>query len=88
MDLFIKETAKRYGISLTQLADILGVNRQTVYFYIEQGAKNPLSQLEKIANAIGCPIEELYRGELREDAVSYPSYLCPHCGKELNIKIE
>lgn len=88
MDLYIKETAKRYGISLTQLAERLGVNRQTVYFYIEQGAKNPLSQLEKIANAIGCPIEELYRGEMKEEEFSYTKHLCPYCGKMLNITIE
>ena len=84
MDLFIKETAKKYGISLTRLAEILDVNRQTIYFYIEQGAKNPLSQIEKIANAIGCPIEELYQGEQRRAS----DFVCPHCGKELNIKVE
>lgn len=84
MDLFIKETAKKYGISLTRLAEILDVNRQTIYFYIEQGAKNPLSQIEKIANAIGCPIEELYQGEQKRAN----DLVCPHCGKELNIKVE
>ena len=84
MDLFIKETAKKYGISLTKLADIMKVNRQTIYFYIEQGAKNPLSQIEKIANAIGCPIEELYLGDEKRAR----DFVCPHCGKELNIKIE
>lgn len=62
----------------------MGVNRQTIYFYIEQGAKNPLSQIEKIANAIGCPIEELYQGELKSNS----EFVCPHCGKGLNIKVE
>ena len=84
MDLFIKETAKKYGISLTKLADIMGVNRQTVYFYIEQGSKNPLSQIEKIANAIGCPIEELYTNEPKAEN----QLTCPHCGKPVKIKIE
>ena len=84
MELFIKETAKKYGISLTQLASIMGVNRQTIYFYIEQGAKNPLCQIEKIAKAIGCSIEELYNGECCNSA----GLTCPHCGKPLSIKIE
>ena len=84
MNIYIKETAKRYGVTLTELADRLQVSRQTVHYYIEQGDKNPMSQLEKIANAIGCPIEELFNSELRAGN----NILCPHCGKPLKIEIK
>lgn len=83
MNIYIKETAKRYGVTLTELADRLQVSRQTVHYYIEQGDKNPMSQLEKIANAIGCSIEELFNSELRAGN----NISCPHCGKPLNIEI-
>lgn len=84
MNIYIKETAKRHGLTLIQLGDRLRVSRQTIHYYIEQGDKNPMGQLEKIANAIGCPIEELYRNTPIEES----SIKCPHCGKPLNIKIE
>ena len=83
MNIYIKEVAKRYGLTLTELGDRLRVSRQTIHYYIEQGDKNPMSQLEKIANAIGCTIEELFRNETKSDNIS-----CPHCGKPLSIKIE
>lgn len=84
MNIYIKETAKRYGLTLIELGDRLRVSRQTIHYYIEQGDKNPMGQLEKIANAIGCTIEELYQSEPKTDI----SISCPHCGKPLNIKIE
>lgn len=84
MTLYIKETASRYGMSIAQLAKVMGVYRQTIYYYIEQGDKNPLGQLEKIADAIGCSVDELFKGEPKEES----AIKCPHCGKPLNIKIE
>lgn len=84
MNIYIKETAKRYGVTLTELADRLQVTRQTVHYYIEQGDRNPMSQLEKIGNAIGCSIEELYNSESKADN----PIVCPYCRKPLNIKID
>lgn len=91
MDVFIKEAAKRHGISLTQLAEIMGVTRQTVYFYIDQGVKNPFNKLEEIAGAIGCDVWELFRDEgltLAEDEPSYSTLRCPHCGKGIRLGVE
>lgn len=59
MEVFIKEVSKRHGVSLVELARRLGVTRQTLYYYCEQGDKNPVAQLEKIADAIGVPLSEL-----------------------------
>lgn len=81
MNIYIKETAKRYGVTLTELGDRLRVTRQTIHYYIEQGDKNPMSQLEKIANAIGCSIEELYQSEPKAD----DCIICPKCGSRFKI---
>lgn len=61
MEIDIKAAAKRNGVSLTELAERLGVSRQSVHYYIEQGDKNPVSQLEKIADAIGCDVLDLIK---------------------------
>ena len=54
MEIDIKSVAKAHGVTLVALAERLGVSRQTVHYYIEQGDKNPISQLERIAGEIGC----------------------------------
>lgn len=61
MKIYIKEVAKAHGVALQDLASRLGVTRQTLYYYCEQGDRNPVGQLEKIADAIGVPVTELFR---------------------------
>lgn len=56
----IKGAAKKHGVKIGDLADRMGVSRQTIHYYCEQGDKNPISQLEKIAAAIGCDISEFW----------------------------
>ena len=60
MNVYIKETAKANGVSIQELANRLRVSRQTVHYYCEQGDKNPLGQLAKIADAIGVPVSALF----------------------------
>lgn len=83
MNIYIKEVAKRYGVSLSELAERLNVSRQTVYYYCEQGDKNPISQLEKIANEIGCDLEELYKETCTDQTNS--NMVCPKCGAKLKL---
>lgn len=56
----IKGVAKKHGVKIGELADRMGVSRQTIHYYCEQGDKNPISQLERIAEAIGCNISEFW----------------------------
>lgn len=56
----IKGVAKKHEVKISDLADRMGVSRQTIHYYCEQGDKNPISQLEKIAAAIGCDISEFW----------------------------
>lgn len=66
MEIDIKGVAKAHGVTLTTLAERLGVSRQTVHYYIEQGDKNPVAQLEKIAEAIGCDFTDLFKHKKEE----------------------
>ena len=63
MILDIKGAAKKHGVKISDLADRMGVSRQTIHYYCEQGDKNPISQLEKIAAAIGCDISEFWTSD-------------------------
>ena len=60
MDVDIKRAAKAHGITIISLSERLCVSRQTVHYYCEQGDKNPLAQLERIAEAIGCDVSEFF----------------------------
>ena len=46
---------------------------------------NPtVETLNKIADAIGCPVTELFE-QPKKDALTLT---CPNCGKDINIKVE
>lgn len=66
----IKGVAKAHGVTLVALAERLGVSRQTVHYYIEQGEKNSVAQLERIAEAIGCSLDELI-GRNKADFIAF-----------------
>lgn len=81
MNIDIKSTAKAHGITLVALAEKLGVSRQTVHYYIEQGEKNSVAQLERIAGAIGCDLSEFFIHEKETNTIR-----CPHCGGVIKIE--
>ena len=82
MDLRIKEVIKEKGMTITELADKMGINRVNLSNMVNG---NPtVETLNKIADAIGCPVTELF-----EQPKSDTAFLsCPHCGKNIYIKAE
>lgn len=79
----IEEIMKEKGIGVTELAKSLNVNRQTVYYYIKQDDKNPISQLQKIADALNVSIPELL-GDTSQDEKN--TIICPNCGKKFRME--
>ena len=80
--LMIKEAMKRYGTSVNEIAEKMGISRVTLSTHING---NPSTEvLLRIADAIGCPVTELFE-QPKKDALTLN---CPHCGKSINIKIE
>ena len=56
----IKEFRARHGLTQAQLAELLGVRRETISF-IEQGKYNPSLRLAyRIARALHSSLDELY----------------------------
>lgn len=68
---------KEKNIGVTELASIMGVNRQTIYYYIKQDDKNSISQLQKIADALSVSLSELISHQEPDNSI-----ICPNCGKK------
>lgn len=82
MGLRIKEVIKENGTTITELADKMGINRVNLSNMING---NPTYEtLEKIAAALGVNISELFDQPKNNTA----GITCPHCGKNINIKVE
>ena len=82
MNLRVKEICKEKGITIQELADNMEMKRESLSRAING---NPtLETLEKIASALGVNISELFDQPKNNSA----GITCPHCGKNINIKIE
>lgn len=80
MEFRVKVIAKAKGITLESLANSLGYTRQNLTKTL---ANNPtISTLEKIADALGVELTELF------EAKSVQKIVCLHCGKPLYIEFK
>ena len=82
MDLRIKEVIKEKGMTITELADKMGINRVNLSNMVNG---NPtVETLNKIADALEVSVTELFE----QSKPGTASLSCPHCGKSINIKAE
>lgn len=65
---------------MKEFAEVLGIARESLFGLI----KNPSSPtLEKLSKALNVPVWQFFASP---DEVK--SIVCPHCGKEIHIKVE
>ena len=82
MQLRIKEVSKSKGVSITKLAELVGITQPNMS-NIANGKTSPsLDLLERIAAALNIPVSELF------EAPKEGEITCPHCGKSITIKAE
>lgn len=80
MDLRIKEVIKEKGMTITELADKMGINRVNLSNMVNG---NPtVETLTKIASALNVPVTELF------DAPKEGVIHCPKCGTEIKLNPE
>ncbi len=79
MGLNIKKAIKEHGLTSKEVAERMGMTAINLSYHING---NPtVGVLQRIADAIGCDIIELFD---RKETTA----VCPHCGKEIKIKVE
>lgn len=77
--LIIKETMKKYGTSVNEVAEKMGITRVTLSTHING---NPSTEiLLRISDAIGCDITELFSREQDPNTIT-----CPKCGAKFELK--
>lgn len=80
MQLRIKEVSKSQGISITKLAELVGITQPNMS-NIANGKTSPsLDLLERIAVALGVPVPELFAPQPTN------TITCPKCGAVLEVK--
>ena len=80
MALNIKKAIKDNGLTSIEVSEKMGISTVGLSQHING---NPsVEVLERIAKAIGCDITELF------DRKEQSSLKCPHCGGDINVKIE
>ena len=84
----IKEVLKEKGLTQQILADRMNVSLSAVKQMVSAESLTT-STLEKIAAALNVPMWQLFASpdevNPKKDALTIN---CPHCGKEINIKVE
>lgn len=84
----IKELLKEKGCTQQELADMVGVSYQSMKQTLNAPSVTT-STLEKIATALDVPVWQLFASleevQPKKDGLSL---ICPHCGKNINIKVE
>lgn len=80
MQLRIKEVSKSQGISITKLAELVGITQPNMS-NIANGKTSPsLELLDRIATALGVTVPELFAPQPTN------TITCPHCGKPIKIE--
>ena len=84
----IKELLKEKGLTQQELADMVGVSYQSMKQTLNAPSVTT-STLEKISTALNVPMWQLFASpeevQPKKDGLSLT---CPHCGQEINIKVE
>lgn len=88
----IKEILKEKGIKGVELAEMLGINKITLYRNLRESNDLRISTLEKIATALNVPLWSLLvsKDEITKDETSEQTstFVCPRCGAPLHISVQ
>ena len=88
----IKEILKEKGLKGVELAEMLGINKITLYRNLSESNDLRISTLEKIATALNVPLWSLLvsKDEITKDETNEQSttFVCPRCGASLRISVQ
>lgn len=78
----VKELLKEKGITGRDLSIKLGMTEVGFYKMLSDSGNPPLKRLSDIAEALGVEIVDLFENSKEKN------FKCPHCGGDINVKIE
>ena len=78
----IKEICKEKGTTLTALAEKVAISQPSISLIANGKQKPSLDTLEKIADALGVGIADLFSSD---DSMKMT---CPHCGKQIILTVK
>ncbi|MBC5610153.1 MULTISPECIES: helix-turn-helix domain-containing protein [Bacteroides] len=81
MESRIKELLKEKGITISNLAEQIGTTQTSLSRALGDNGNPTYETLNKIANVLNVEMSELFKS-------NGLSITCPHCGKNINIKVE
>ena len=82
----IKGVIKAHGFTLIDVADKMGITKGGIS-QIVNGSPN-VKTLRAIAEIIGCKVGDFFTDEMTKEKDSSSVLRCPHCGKEIRVKLE
>lgn len=88
---YIREIMQRQGVSLSQLAERVGVTKQAASSYLVHDIR--VSKAKKIADALGVSLPALFvepetYTQSAPEENKHLSFLCPKCGAELELSVK
>ena len=81
----VKAILKDKQMTLNDLAKKLGVSRQALYLQINNNPR--ISTLQRIADALGVPVGQLFDQTPQPTNADHNVIICPHCGAKLVINL-
>ncbi len=82
----IKGVVKAHGTTLTKVAEKMNITKGRLSQIINE--KPTVDNLRTIAEIVGCKVGDFFADEISEDNESCVVTKCPHCGKEIRVKLE
>ena len=79
----IKEVIKEKGLTITSLADKLGIARESLSRMIVSPS---YPTLEKISTALDVPMWQLFASPEEVKGEDENAITCPHCGKKIKLE--
>ena len=80
----LKRVMSERGVNITELSKVCGITNANISNMLHGKTSPNLDTIERLAKALGVAAWEL----LKEPDEADSPFKCPHCGKQLNIKIE
>ena len=78
-----KQVLKDRGYTISAMAEKLGISQSALSQQIGNGSIT-FAKVEQIARIIGVSVSEL----VADNKSNTSTFVCPHCGKTLNISID